>query len=142
MDVKKYYIKFVNVLTPYMGYFLVRVYVQKVNPLPRGDCDPIPIEQWPSWTYKEIMIMGATEHQIPPYYIKQLKRILDNGEEGALRTVCLLMRYSKNDPCECRVPGRIPRKPLKLDLNLIRSGRIILQQSRSSIKNKRAITNV
>lgn len=120
VEVKKYYIKYVNVLTPYMGSFQCRAYTQKVIPLPRGDNDEIPVERWPSWTYKEIMILGATEHVMPEYYIRDLKKLKHNGEEGALRTVCLLIRYANNEPCECRVPGRIPRKPLKLDLKKLK----------------------
>lgn len=99
-----------------MGYFTCRIYIAKVNPLPRGDNDAIPVENWPSWTYKEMMILGAIEHEFPEYYIEQLRELPDNGEEAYLRTVCLLTRYEKEEPCECPVPGRIPRKPLKLDL--------------------------
>lgn len=131
-----------RVLSQHTGYFTARVYIQRINPLPRGDNDPIPIENWPSWTYKEIMVMGATEHNFPEYYIKQLKKMEDNGEEGALRTVCLLIRYAENEPCECGVPGRIPRKPLKLDLNLVKTGRKLLLQTEiksSESKNKKSV---
>lgn len=99
-----------------MGKIHCRVYTQKVIPLPRGDNDEIPVERWPSWAFKEIMIAGATEHGLPPYYIEQLKAMKHNGEEGWLRAVCLLNRYAKDKPCECRVPGKIPRKPLKLEI--------------------------
>lgn len=116
MRFKTYYDRILPVHTPHMGTFNCRVYIKKVNPLPRGDNDPIPVERWPSWTYKEVMLMGAKEHHLPEYYIKYLKKIQDNGEEGALRTDCLLTRYAQNKCCECTVPGRILRKPLKLPL--------------------------
>lgn len=58
--------------------------------------------------------MGAEEHDLPEYYIEELKKIKHNGEEGCIRMVCLLIRYGRNKPCECKVPGRIPRSPLKL----------------------------
>lgn len=106
-----------------MGNVICRSYIQRINPLPRGDNDPIPAEQWPSWTYKQAIITGAKEHGLPPYYIRELRKLKDNGEEAYLRTECLLSRYAKNKPCECRVPGRIPRKPLKLDLVKIKSNK-------------------
>ncbi|KAL0850989.1 hypothetical protein ABMA28_006882 [Loxostege sticticalis] len=115
VETKKAYIKNIDVLTPYMGIFHCRAYVQKVNPLPRGDNDDIPVERWPSWAYKEVIIAGARENGLPEYYIEDLKKMKHNGEEGWLRTVCLLNRYAKQKPCLCKVPGRIPRKPLKLD---------------------------
>lgn len=62
------------------------------------------------------MILGAIEHDFPVYYIDQLRELPDNGEEAYLRTVCLLARYEKEKPCECKVPGRIPRQPLQIDL--------------------------
>ncbi|XP_026758784.1 gamma-glutamylcyclotransferase-like [Galleria mellonella] len=126
VDIKKYYIKHLDVLTPYMGLFKCRVYIQKINPLPRGDNDSIPVERLPSRTYKQVMIRGATEHEIPEYYIDYLTKLKDNGEEGCLRMVCLLNRYAVDEPCECRVPGRIPRKPLKLDLKNIPEKKKIL----------------
>lgn len=116
VDIKRYYYTYNKVLTPYMGYFTCRLYVAKVNPLPRGDKDDIPVEYWPSFTYKEIMILGAIEHELPDYYIKQLRELPHNGEEAYLRAVCLLGRYKKEKLCECPVPGRIPRKPLRLDM--------------------------
>ncbi|KOB75256.1 Gamma-glutamyl cyclotransferase-like venom protein isoform 1, partial [Operophtera brumata] len=99
VEINKYYIRYVKALTPYMGSFTCRAYTQKVIPLPMGDNDPIPVERWPSWTYKEIMIYGAKEHGMPGYYIRNLKKMKHNGEEGALRTVCLLIRYGRNAPC-------------------------------------------
>ncbi|KAG6450518.1 gamma-glutamylcyclotransferase [Manduca sexta] len=123
VDVKKYYIKYVEVSTPYMGSFLCRAYIQKVNPLPRGDNDVIPVERWPSFTLKEVMIHGAREHGFPEYYIQSLKKLKHNGEEGYLRAAFLLMRYAKDKPCECRVAGRLPRKHLKLDLRKLRNTR-------------------
>ncbi|XP_013197052.1 gamma-glutamylcyclotransferase [Amyelois transitella] len=116
VEVKKYYVKIVEVLTPYMGYFRCRTYIQKVNPLPRGDKDTIPVEQWPSWSYQRIMLLGAIVNELPEYYISFLRKLKHNDDEGCVRTDCLLVRYSREPPCECRVPGRIPRLPLKLDL--------------------------
>ncbi|XP_072941407.1 gamma-glutamylcyclotransferase-like [Epargyreus clarus] len=120
---KIYYETYLKVFTPYMGAFTCRVYVQKINPLPRGDNDPIPVEQWPSWTYKEVIIIGALEHEFPEYYIQLLEKIKHNEEKGCFKMFCLLRRFSRDKPCECRVPGRIPRKPLKLNLRLKRMKR-------------------
>lgn len=116
VDIKKYYIEHVHINTPHIGPLICRAYIQKVNPLPRGDKDEIPVERWPSWSLREIMIYGAKEHKLPDYYIRYLKALKHNGCEGAIRMVCLLNRYGMNAPCDCRVPGRIKRKPLKLDL--------------------------
>ncbi|XP_053611432.1 gamma-glutamylcyclotransferase-like [Plodia interpunctella] len=113
---KKYYIKNLNVLTPYMGYFRCRAYIQKVNPLPRGDNDVIPSERWPSFSYKHIMLLGAIINELPEYYINHLRDLKHNDDEGCVRTDCLLIRYAREPICECRVPGRIPRQPLKLDV--------------------------
>ncbi|XP_063395657.1 gamma-glutamylcyclotransferase-like [Cydia fagiglandana] len=118
VEVKKYFVTHLLVHTTHMGDFTCRCYIQRINPLPRADNEEIPIERWPSWALKEIMIYGAKEHGLPDYYIKNLKRLKHNGEEGAIRTWCLLDRYARNMPCECRVPGRIPREPLKLDNKL------------------------
>ncbi|KAM3967634.1 gamma-glutamylcyclotransferase [Aphomia sociella] len=120
VDIKKYYVKYIQVLTPYMGMFTCRAYIQKINSLPRGDNDDIPVERWPSWTLRQVMVLGAIEHEIPQYYIEYLKKLKHNGEEGCMRMVCLLTRYAVDQPCECNVQNRIPRKPLKLDLKLIR----------------------
>ncbi|XP_059051238.1 gamma-glutamylcyclotransferase-like [Achroia grisella] len=120
VDRIKYYIQYLDVLTPYMGLFKCRVYIQKINPLPRADNDVVPMERWPSATYKRIMILGAIEHDIPEYYIEYVKKLKHNGEDGCLTMVCLLNRYAVDTPCECRVPGRISRKTFKLDLKKIR----------------------
>lgn len=120
VDHKKYFMKYANVLTPYMGYFNVRIYIQAVNPLPRGDRDLLPVERWPSWTYQQVMILGAKENGVPHYYIRNLKTIPNNGEEGALRMVHLIDRYAEKEICDCRVPGKIQREPLKLDLAQVR----------------------
>lgn len=133
VDIKRYYYKYAKVLTPHMGYFTCRLYIAKVNPLPRGDNDIIPVENWPSWTYKEMMILGAIEHEFPEYYIEQLRELPDNGEEAYLRTVCLLIRYEKEEPCQCAVPGRIPRKSLKLDLRKLKKE----QQQRKANMSRR-----
>lgn len=62
------------------------------------------------------MILGAIEHGLPEYYIDYLKQLKHNGDEGSFRMGYLLSRYGQDEPCECRVPGRIPRIPLKLDV--------------------------
>ncbi|CAH0592625.1 unnamed protein product [Chrysodeixis includens] len=113
---KMYFVKYVDVLTPYLGTIRCRAYMLREYPLPRGNREMIPLEQRPSWACKQVMIMGALEHRLPRHYIKFLKRLKDNGEEGGIRTLCLIMRYGKNMPCECRVPGKLLRKPLKLTL--------------------------
>ncbi|CAH2236370.1 jg10750 [Pararge aegeria aegeria] len=106
VDRKNYYPTHVQVLTPYMGYFKCRVYIHKDNPLPRGDNDIIPVERWPSWTYKEIIILGAMEHKLPDYYIQGLERFKDNGEKGCLKMYTLLLKYAIEKPCVCNVPKK------------------------------------
>ncbi|XP_047026346.1 gamma-glutamylcyclotransferase-like [Helicoverpa zea] len=120
IDTRKFYVKYLEVLTPYMGTFRCRTYIQKVNPLPRGNRDIIPVERWPSWSYKQVILMGAREHGLPNHYIRFLRKLKDNGDEGCFRTSCLLTRYAKDVPCGCRVPGKILRKPLMIDLKRIR----------------------
>lgn len=115
-----YYVKYVDILTPYLGTLRCRAYFQREFPLPRGNREVIPVERRPSWAYKQIMIMGALEHGLPKHYIRFLRHLKDNGEEGGIRTLCLLMRYGKDMPCECRVPGKILRKPLVLTLRKIK----------------------
>ncbi|CAG9581606.1 unnamed protein product [Danaus chrysippus] len=119
---KIYYPTHVQVLTPYMGSFTCRVYVHKVNPLPRGDNDVIPVERWPSWTYKEVIIIGAMEHELPEYYIQSLEKIKDNGERGCLKMYSLLIRYANDPPCICPLPRKIPNPPV-LDLKAMRERR-------------------
>lgn len=104
-----------------MGTFNCRSYMQKVYPLPRGNRDPIPAEQWPSWAYKKFIIIGAKQNGLPLYYIRFLRKLKDNGNEGYIRADCLLRRYGKNIPCDCRLPVNILRKPLKLNLKRIRA---------------------
>lgn len=120
VDNKMYFVKYVDVLTPYCGTLRCRAYIQREFPLPRGNREAIPVERRPSWAYKQIMLMGALEHGLPKHYIRFLRHLRDNGEEGGIRTLCLLMRYAKNMPCECRVPGKILRKPLTLTLRKIK----------------------
>lgn len=124
--------KYVKVQTPYVGSLTCRAYTQKVIPLPMGDNDEIPVERWPSWSFKEIMILGAKEHGLPEYYIQHLKKLKHNGEEGAIRTVVLLRRYANNKLCDCRVPGRIKRQPLKLDIKKLKE-RIKKKQLRRNL---------
>ncbi|XP_034834577.1 gamma-glutamylcyclotransferase-like [Maniola hyperantus] len=103
VDRKIYYPKHVEVLTPYMGTYKCRVYVNKVNPLPRCDNDDIPAERWPSWTYKEIIILGAMEHQLPQYYIQALEKIKQNGDKGCFKMYTLLLKFVNEEPCVCDI---------------------------------------
>lgn len=116
---KIYYPTYVNVLTPYLGSFNCRIYIHKVNPLPIGDNDEVPIERWPSWTYKEVIILGALEHQLPEYYIQMLENIKDNGGKGSFKMYCLLLRYAKDKPCLCAIRKKID-KPLQLDIRKLK----------------------
>ncbi|CAH2102303.1 unnamed protein product [Euphydryas editha] len=116
---KIYYPAYVNVLTPYLGSFNCLIYIQKVNPLPIGYNDEIPIERWPSWTYKEVIILGALEHQLPEYYIQMLEKIKNNGGKGCFKMYCLLLRYAKEKPCRCIIQKKI-EKPRQLDLRKLR----------------------
>ncbi|KAL4716915.1 hypothetical protein ACJJTC_012726 [Scirpophaga incertulas] len=115
-----FYAKYLDVLTPHVGVLRCRVYIQITNPMPRGDNDIIPVEQWPSRMYKNVMILGATEHNLPECYIAELEKIADNGEDGCFKMHWLLNRYALELPCQCLVPGRIARKSLQLDLNILK----------------------
>lgn len=126
---KIYYPTHVPVLTPYMGTFVCRVYVHKVNPPPMGDNDIIPVERWPSWTYKEIIILGAMEHELPEYYIQNLEKIKNNGEKGCLKMASLLLRYAKDMPCSCLLPSKEDKPPM-LDLRKLRKKNKILKEFR------------
>ncbi|KAJ8736188.1 hypothetical protein PYW08_006844 [Mythimna loreyi] len=128
VNIKKYFVKYVQVHTPHMGTFTCRSYMQKVYPLPRGNKDPIPVEQWPSWAYKQFIIIGAKENGLPLYYIRFLRKLKDNGNEGSIRADCLLRRYGKDIPCDCRLPVIILREPLKLNVKRIRSMKQILNK--------------
>lgn len=97
-----------------MGEFKCRVYEQRLNALPRGDKDIVPLNQWPSKTYMKVIIEGAIDSGLPEYYIKMLKKIQHNGEEGCFRMEELLRRFTDFSPCRCRWPGRYNRKELKL----------------------------
>lgn len=97
-----------------MGDFLCRTYMRKVYPPPKGDHDPMPVERWPSWSYKQILIIGAEQHNLPAHYIRFLKKIKDNGDIACWLLALMLKRYTEKEPCECRVPGIIPRRPLKI----------------------------
>ncbi|XP_052740272.1 gamma-glutamylcyclotransferase-like [Bicyclus anynana] len=103
---KIYYSKHIEVLTSYMGSFKCRIYIHKVNPLPRGDNDEIPAERWPSWTYKEIIILGAMEHELPEYYILNLEKLQHNGDKGCFKMYALLLKFVKEKPCICDVPKK------------------------------------
>ncbi|XP_022822157.1 gamma-glutamylcyclotransferase-like [Spodoptera litura] len=131
IEADTYFVRYIEVLTPYMGTFRCRTYLQTIYPLPRGNRDPVPTERWPSWGYKEFLIIGARQHGLPQYYIRFLRKFKDNGDEGCIRSDCLLVRYGTNQPCLCRVPGRIPRKPLKLDLKAIRDRKLLPDPVRS-----------
>lgn len=102
-----------------MGDFQCRVYEQRRNALPRGDNDVIPLNQWPSKTYMEVIIQGAIERGLPEYYVKMLKRIRHNNEEGCLRMEELVRRYIPQPTCKCVWPYRFNRKKLKLDLKTL-----------------------
>ncbi|KAH9641776.1 hypothetical protein HF086_003902 [Spodoptera exigua] len=132
-----YFVKHLEVLTPYIGTFKCRTYLQTIYPLPRGNRDPIPAERWPSWGYKKILIFGARQHGLPQYYLRFLRKFIDNGDKGCLRSDRLLVRYGSNQPCLCRVPGRIPRKPLKLDLKAIREAKLLPQPDKERKSNQK-----
>lgn len=114
VDIKRYYVKWIQVNTPHMGVFTCRAYIQKVNPLPRGDNDDIPVERRPSRSYKNVIIDGALEHNLPEYYIEGLKKLKDNGEVGCFEMACLLKLFSTKDPCQCSLPVTVAPKILKL----------------------------
>ncbi|XP_047545129.1 gamma-glutamylcyclotransferase-like [Vanessa atalanta] len=117
---KIYYAKFVQVLSPYLGIISCRIYIQTINPLPIGDKDEIPVEQWPSWTYKKVLILGAIEHGLPQYYIEMLKNIKNNGQKGCYKMYCFLMQYANsNKSCLC-ISEQAVQKPLQLDLRKFR----------------------
>lgn len=99
-----------------MANFQCRVYIQRINALPRGDMDAIPLNQWPSKSYIEIIIKGAIERRLPEYYVNMLKGIQHNDEEGGVRTEELLGRYARWPVCKCAWPGRNGRRELKLYL--------------------------
>ncbi|XP_022130368.2 gamma-glutamylcyclotransferase-like [Pieris rapae] len=121
VDKDIYYVKHAEIITPYIGKFTCRIYEHTVIPLPRGDNDEIPIEFWPSWTYKEVILLGAEEHNLPEYYIENLKNIKHNSEQGCFYMACLIKQYAKAKPCECKPTIKILRKPLKLDLKQLRT---------------------
>ncbi|CAK1540176.1 unnamed protein product [Leptosia nina] len=121
VDKDIYYVKHVRIATPYLGMFTCRIYEHNVVPLPRGDNDDIPIEHWPSWTYKEVIILGAEEHNLPDHYIEKLKEIKHNGEQGCFYMACLLRTFARETPCVCRLTEKIRREPLKLDMKKIRA---------------------
>ncbi|XP_068626503.1 gamma-glutamylcyclotransferase-like [Battus philenor] len=114
VETKRYYIKHIEVDTPHMGKFVCRAYIQKVNPLPRGDNDDIPPERWPSYAYKKVMIVGAIEHHLPEYYIENLKKLKDNGELGCFRMANFLKIFVTKDPCQCKLPPKPGYKVLNL----------------------------
>ncbi|XP_014366942.2 gamma-glutamylcyclotransferase [Papilio machaon] len=118
VHLKRYYIIYTEVNTPHMGKLVCRVYIQKINPLPRGDNDDIPVEQWPSRTYKKVMILGAIEHNLPYYYIRNLKKLKHNGEFGCYRMAKLLKLFTTRYPCTCRLYD--PRRPRILDMKKLR----------------------
>ncbi|KPJ08672.1 hypothetical protein RR48_06160 [Papilio machaon] len=118
VHLKRYYIIHTEVNTPHMGKLVCRVYIQKINPLPRGDNDDIPVEQWPSRTYKKVMILGAIEHNLPYYYIRNLKKLKHNGELGCYRMAKLLKLFTTRYPCTCRLYD--PRRPRILDMKKLR----------------------
>lgn len=113
---KKYYAKTVSINTSYIGEMKCRVYEQRVNPLPRGDNDVVPAEQWPSKNYIEIIILGAIERGLPEYYIEMLRKIKHNDQEGFLTMEELLRKFVASEPCTCPFPECIARKKMKLDL--------------------------
>ncbi|CAK1602251.1 unnamed protein product [Parnassius mnemosyne] len=115
VDIENYYVKYVEVLTSYIGILTCRTYIQKVNLLPRSDNDNLPVERWPSLTYRNVIIFGAIEHHLPEYYIESLKKLKDNGEEGSFKMAYLLKLFTKNDACKCRLPRKcLPKKILNL----------------------------
>ncbi|XP_046978174.1 gamma-glutamylcyclotransferase-like [Vanessa cardui] len=124
LERKIYYAKFVQVLTPYLGILSCRIYIQTINPLPIGDKDEIPVERWPSWTYRKVLILGAIEQQLPPYYIEMLKNIKSNGQKGCYKMYCYLMQYtSSKKSCLC-ISEKAVKKPLQLDLRKIRARKL------------------
>lgn len=123
VDFRKYFTLNVPIQTPHLGEIMCRTYQQRINPLPRGDNDEIPGENWPSKVYLRVIIIGAMECPLPDYYIEWLMTLNHNGDEGCLLMAELLRRYADNPVCQCRWPGRIPREPLKLDLNKRKQGK-------------------
>ncbi|XP_013176230.1 PREDICTED: gamma-glutamylcyclotransferase-like [Papilio xuthus] len=118
VHLKRYYVTYTEVNTPHMGKFVCRVYIQKISPLPRGDNDDIPVERWPSRSYKKVMILGAIEHNLPYYYIRNLKKLKHNGEFGCYRMAKLLKLFTTREPCTCTPYD--PRRPRILNMKKLR----------------------
>ncbi|XP_050355686.1 gamma-glutamylcyclotransferase-like [Nymphalis io] len=121
LESKIYYSKSVQVLSPHLGIYFCRIYIQTLNPLPIGDKDKIPVERWPSCTYKKVLIHGAMEHHLPQYYIEMLRNIKHNGQKGCYKMHIFLRQYADSKK-SCLCISRQPvQKPLQLDLRKFRA---------------------
>ena len=49
----------------------------------------------PSWVYKDVILRGAEEHNLPEHYVAFLKQIEDNGYKGDVNIGLSLQERSK-----------------------------------------------
>lgn len=50
---------------------------------------PLPVERRPSKAYKQTILNGARESNIPLDYLEELEKILDNGKDGPINLYSL-----------------------------------------------------
>ena len=49
----------------------------------------------PSWVYKDVILRGALEHQLPQDYVTKLRAVEDNGYRGEVSVNVDLRNISK-----------------------------------------------
>ncbi|XP_075974726.1 gamma-glutamylcyclotransferase-like [Anticarsia gemmatalis] len=80
VDTNWYFAKTVGVVVSDGSKVECRTYQQTINPPLRENGEELPEDRRPCITYLDCIIKGATECNLPEYYIEELKKIPNNGQ--------------------------------------------------------------
>lgn len=69
-----------------------RTYEQTINPPQLKEGEVLPEERRPCVTYMNCIVNGAIECKLPEYYIDELKKIPNNGQEASPKMIEKLNR--------------------------------------------------
>lgn len=79
MEIREYFPKIVPITIADGNIAECRTYQHHFTPALRKSNEELPKERRPSITYKDCIIKGAIECQLPEEYIEKLKNVPNNG---------------------------------------------------------------
>ncbi|XP_035448825.1 gamma-glutamylcyclotransferase [Spodoptera frugiperda] len=89
-----YFAKNVDIMLPDGSQTVCRTYQQTINPPIRKPGEELPVDRRPCITYLDCIVNGAIECKLPEYYIEELKKIPNNGQEASPSMIAKLNKTS------------------------------------------------